>query len=144
MLGLHRWAQLSLVAADGGCSPVGVHGRLMGQLLSLQRQLSGGRAAGAVPHGLRCPVACGILLDQGLDLCLLHWQASSSPLDYQGSLTHLPFAKEQFFYWNLIKAQGSFPQPSLRCPSVSLLMILFRVSVSTTHPLSTTISERAG
>ena len=27
-----------------------------------------------VVHGLSCPVACGIFLDQWLNLCLLHWQ----------------------------------------------------------------------
>ena len=26
-------------------------------------------------HGLSCSVACGIFLDQGSNLCLLHWQA---------------------------------------------------------------------
>ena len=35
--------------------------------------------------GLRCPVACGILLDQGSNPCLLHWQVYSSPLSHQGN-----------------------------------------------------------
>ena len=39
-----------------------------------------------VVHGLGCSVACGIFLDQGLNLCLLHWQADSLPLGHQGSL----------------------------------------------------------
>ena len=30
-----------------------------------------------VVHGLSCSAACGIFLDQGLNLCLLHWQAVS-------------------------------------------------------------------
>ena len=30
-----------------------------------------------VVHGLSCPVACGIFLDQGLNLWPLHWQADS-------------------------------------------------------------------
>ena len=30
-----------------------------------------------VVYGLSCSVACGILLDQGLNLCPLHWQADS-------------------------------------------------------------------
>ena len=34
---------------------------------------------------ISCPVACGIFLDQGLNPCLLHWQADSLPLSYQGS-----------------------------------------------------------
>ena len=39
------------------------------------------RESGAVAHGLRSPTACGIFLDQGLNTCLLHWQADSSPPD---------------------------------------------------------------
>ena len=36
-------------------------------------------------HGLNCSAACGILLAQELNLCLLHWQANSYPLSHQGS-----------------------------------------------------------
>ena len=36
-------------------------------------------------HALSCSAACGILPDQGSNLCLLHWQADSSPLHHQGS-----------------------------------------------------------
>ena len=32
-----------------------------------------------------CSVASGSFLDQGLNLCLLHWQADSYPLCHQGS-----------------------------------------------------------
>ena len=39
----------------------------------------------AVAHGLSCPTACGIFLDQVSNLCPLHWQADSYPLDHQGS-----------------------------------------------------------
>ena len=35
-------------------------------------------------RGLSCPAACGILPDQGLNPCSLHWQAESQPLDHQG------------------------------------------------------------
>ena len=38
-----------------------------------------------VAFGLSCFTACGIFLDQGLNLCLLHWQANSLPLSHQGS-----------------------------------------------------------
>ena len=31
----------------------------------------------AVAHGLSCPAACGIFLDQGLNSCPLHWQVDS-------------------------------------------------------------------
>ena len=51
---------------------------------------SGARALGtwasaAVAHGLSCSTACGILPDQGLNPCPLHWQADSQPLRHQGS-----------------------------------------------------------
>ena len=40
-------------------------------------------------HGLSCSVACGIVPDQGLSSCSLHWQADSYPLRHchQGSPT---------------------------------------------------------
>ena len=38
-----------------------------------------------VAHGLSCSTVCGIFPDQGWNLCLLHWQADSLPLSYQGS-----------------------------------------------------------
>ena len=44
------------------------------------------RCAGSslvVVHGLSCPAAREIFLDQGLDTCLLHWQADSLPLRHQ-------------------------------------------------------------
>ena len=37
----------------------------------------------AVADGLSCPAACGIFLDQELNLHLLHWQADSQPLGKQ-------------------------------------------------------------
>ena len=42
-------------------------------------------ASAAVAHGLSCPAACGIFLDQGSSLCPLHWQVGSYPLCHQGS-----------------------------------------------------------
>ena len=39
----------------------------------------------ALAHKLSYSKACGILLDQGLNLCLLHWQADSLLLSHQGS-----------------------------------------------------------
>ena len=38
----------------------------------------------AVAHGLSCSGICGIFLGQSSNLCLLHWQADSSPLSHQG------------------------------------------------------------
>ena len=39
-----------------------------------------------VADGFSCSAACGILMDQGLNPCLLHWQADSLPVSHQGSL----------------------------------------------------------
>ena len=39
----------------------------------------------ALAHGPSCSAACGILPDQGLNPCPLHWQAESQPLWLQGS-----------------------------------------------------------
>ena len=36
-----------------------------------------------VAHGLSCPIARGIFPDQEWNLCLLHWQVDSQPLDHQ-------------------------------------------------------------
>ena len=38
-----------------------------------------------VVYGLSSSEACGIFLDQGLNPCLLHWQADSLPLSHEGS-----------------------------------------------------------
>ena len=38
-----------------------------------------------VTHWLSCSVACGVFPNQGLNLCLLHWQLDSLPLSHQGS-----------------------------------------------------------
>ena len=40
-------------------------------------QTSGPQASVVVAHGLSCPVAYGISLDQGWNLCPLHWQVDS-------------------------------------------------------------------
>ena len=52
-----------------------------------QSKLPGPRAQTqlVVAHSLNCSAACGIFLDQGQNLCLLNWQADSSPLSHQGS-----------------------------------------------------------
>ena len=36
--------------------------------------------------GLSCPAVCVVFPNQGSNLCPLHWQMDSSPLDNQGSL----------------------------------------------------------
>ena len=52
----------------------------------LQRLLLVGWRAQArfVAHELSCSAACAVFLDQGSNLCLLHWQADSLPLNHQG------------------------------------------------------------
>ena len=39
-----------------------------------------------VAHGLSCCATCGIFLDHGSSLCLMHWQVDSLLLSHQGSL----------------------------------------------------------
>ena len=39
-----------------------------------------------VAHGLSCSQACGVFLQQGSGICLLHYQADSLPLSHQGRL----------------------------------------------------------
>ena len=46
----------------------------------------------AVGHRPRYSETHGILLDQGSNPCLLHWQADSLPLNHQGSPSHYLFA----------------------------------------------------
>ena len=46
-------------------------------------------------HRLSCSMACGIFLDQGLNLCLLQWQMHSLPLSHQESSIH--FLYKPFF-----------------------------------------------
>ena len=38
-----------------------------------------------VAHRLSCSTACAVFLDQGLSLCLLHWQVDSYLLCHQGN-----------------------------------------------------------
>ena len=63
-------------------------------------------------HRLSCSLACGIFLDQGSNLCLLHWQAHSLPLSHQGSTSFFLIFKLRFFQdWShLIYIRGNFSQ----------------------------------
>ena len=76
---------LSLVAASGGHSSSRCTGLSLSRPLLLRS--TGSRRAGSVivAHGPSCSAACGILPDQGLNPCPLHWQADSQPLRHQGS-----------------------------------------------------------
>ena len=63
---------LSLVVGRGGYSLVAVHGLLIAvaSLFVAQGLQSSGSVF--VTYRLSCPVTCGILLDQGSNLCPLH------------------------------------------------------------------------
>ena len=53
-------------------------------------------------HGLCCSVGCGIFLDQGLNLCPLHWQADSQPLHLQRNpMETYIYRKEHDFFKGL-------------------------------------------
>ena len=55
-------------------------------------------------HGQLCSMARGIFPDQGLNPCLLHWQAESLPLSHQGS------QRDQIF---IVAACGISPDQGL-------------------------------
>ena len=63
--------ELSLVAARGATSSCRTQASCRGA------QALGCAASVVVVPGLACFVACGIFLDQGLNLCPLHWQVDS-------------------------------------------------------------------
>ena len=75
---------LSLVVASRGYSPVVVHGLFiaLASFIFLEHGLWGAGGRGStgsvvVVHRLNHPGACGFFPDQGLNLCLLHWKATS-------------------------------------------------------------------
>ena len=84
--------RLFLVAVSGGYSLLVV----LRLLIVVEHGIWGVRVSVVVALGLCCPAAHGILLDQGLNPCPLHWQADSQPLDHQGSPSSLPFNKNKY------------------------------------------------
>ena len=62
-----------------------------------------------VAYRLSGSAAGGVFLDQGSDLCPLHWQADSSPLGHQGSLLLALIwnngAEQNSFWWEVQKAK---------------------------------------
>ena len=82
---------LSLVAASGGHSSSRCAGLSLSRPLLLRS--TGSRRAGSVvvAHGPSCSAAGGNFLDQGSNLCSLHWQADSQPLRHQGSSSSFLF-----------------------------------------------------
>ena len=83
------WASLS-----GGFSCCGAQalGRV-GSVVAARGLWSSGSVV--VAHRLSCSVGCRIFLDQGSNLCLLHWQADSYPLHHQGSPSRILFSYEK-------------------------------------------------
>ena len=90
----------SLVVASGDYPLAGVWGLLLlrspgsrarrlqqlqhvGSVVVVPRLESTGSVV--VVQALSCSVACGIFLDQGSNLCLLHWWSDSLPLSHQGN-----------------------------------------------------------
>ena len=95
VLGLHCYTGFSLVVVIGVFSLVAARGpHIMVASLVAEHELGLCMVSiAAVPrlqttgsivvtHGFNCPTVCRIFLDQGLNACLLHWQADSLP---QGS-----------------------------------------------------------
>ena len=71
-------AALGLCCCRQASSSCGERGLLFIVVASLVVE-HGLQSAGSVvvAHGLSCSAACGTFLDQGSNLCLLHWQADS-------------------------------------------------------------------
>ena len=94
---------LSPVVASGGHSSSRCEGLSPSRPLSLRS--TGSRRAGSaiVAHGPSRSTACGILPDQGTNLCPLHWQADSQPLRHEGSPV-LTFDQKNRF---LIREKGA-------------------------------------
>ena len=67
-----------------------------------------------VAHGLCCSKACGIFLEQGSNLCSLHWQVDSQLLDHRGSLVCL-----------LLVLHTSLPPPFIIRPTSAFCHPLF-------------------
>ena len=87
VLGLHCFAWTSSGCREQGLFFLGVC-RLLSAMASLMEHrlqwLQHMDSVVAV-YGLTCSAACGIFPDQGLNSCLLHWQADPYPLHHQGS-----------------------------------------------------------
>ena len=77
-------------------------------------------------HRLSCPVACGIFLDQGLNLGFLHWQMNSKPLDHQGSFYIPSFFKKTAHFMEGF--EGLYGERRPRLSSLHVLLKFQRIS----------------
>ena len=84
---------LALVVASEGYSLVVAHGLLTAVASPVAEHQFVNLGQVAVVHRLSCPVACGILLHQGLNLRPLHWQVDAQLLDH--GEVHPRLAKKQ-------------------------------------------------
>ena len=91
---------LSLVAASSGLlSSCGVRASHCSGFSCCRAQVLDDWVSATVPHGPSCSVACGILLDQGSNLCALHWQADFQLLDHPGSPTDFLMTRLGLWIW---------------------------------------------
>ena len=96
-IAVHR---LSLVVEGDGYSPVAVRGLLLGGFSCSEHAFE---SAGwvFVVRGLSCSMACGIFLDQGSNLCPLHWPVNSQSLDHQENpLNRFFWCLNKLLSWN--------------------------------------------
>ena len=70
--------RLSQVLASGGYTLVVIHGLpIVVASLVAEHRLSGTQASVVAAHKLSCPAVCGIIPDQGSNICPLNWQEDS-------------------------------------------------------------------
>ena len=69
----------------------------------------------AVAHSLRCSLSGWVFPDEGLNLCLLHWQVDSLPLNQQGS--HL-FSSPWSIFCHWLQSQPLSPGLLLFLPII--------------------------
>ena len=86
VLGLQWCVGFALVAVSRGSSWLQCIGSSMDGFSCFRAPAVGAWASVVVAHGPNGSAACGILPDQGSNLCPLHWQVGSYPLYHQGIL----------------------------------------------------------
>ena len=87
MLGLCCCTGFSLVSERGDCSLVAGCGLLTAVASLVEEKGLWSTGSVVVAHGFSCSVACGVMPDQGSNLCPLCWKVDSSHLSHQGSPT---------------------------------------------------------
>ena len=87
-------------------------------------------------HGLSCSVACGIFVDQRLNLCLLDWQVDSLPLSHQGRQHHLFIACSSTT--ELFTVSTGIAHPDIACWAFPSVFSLPECSPASSLPLSPT------